>query len=133
MRKQLGGAVAVGAVLVAFFGVYGFVQKGERGGVSSGELSTHAREVEIVLTPEGYMPREITIKKGTKVTFTNTTGKPHWPASNLHPTHNIYSEFDPREPVPHDESWAFVFERVGRHNFHDHIRAYYVGTIYVVE
>lgn len=90
-------------------------------------------DVVVILTPDGYEPAEFTIPVNTTVTFKSTTGKPHWPASNLHPTHDIYSEFDPKRPLEPDEAWSFTFDQVGRWNFHDHIRAYYTGTVYVSE
>jgi len=87
----------------------------------------------IILTERGYEPREVTIVRGGTVTFSTELEKPHWPASNLHPTHEIYSEFDPKRPLESNEEWSFSFTKVGAHNFHDHIRAYFTGTIYVVE
>ena len=88
--------------------------------------------VSIVLTETGYEPQNITIEQGTTVSFTTTTGRQHWPASNLHPTHDEYSEFDPMEPVPANESWSFTFEKVGDWTYHDHLRAYFTGEITVV-
>jgi plastocyanin len=106
----------------------------------SQETSTSARRnaapaseiVSIVLTETGYEPQNITIEQGTTISFTTTTGRPHWPASNLHPTHDEYSEFDPMEPVPADESWSFTFDKAGDWTFHDHLRAYFTGEIVVV-
>lgn len=89
--------------------------------------------VSVVLTDSGFEPRELTIEKGTEVVFSTTAGRPYWPASNLHPTHEIYSAFDPQRALAPEETWSFVFERVGTWNMHDHIRAYYTGTIHVVE
>lgn len=87
----------------------------------------------ITLTPEGFSPAEITIKRGETVTFRTTTGKRFWPASNLHPSHAIYSDFDPKEPVAPDASWNFTFDRVGEWRFHDHLAPYFTGTITVTE
>ncbi len=86
----------------------------------------------VTLTPDGYEPADFTIAVGTAVTFKSATGKPHWPASNLHPSHEIYSEFDPLQPVDPDKSWTFIFTKEGSWNFHDHMRAYYTGTVHVV-
>ena len=87
----------------------------------------------IVLTESGYEPPEVTLFLNGEVTFANETGKPHWPASNLHPTHDIYPEFDPLRPLDPGEEWSFTFDRVGTHNYHDHIRSYFRGVIHVVE
>jgi plastocyanin len=53
----------------------------------------------ITLTELGFVPAEITINKGDTVLFKTTQTADFWPASDLHPTHGIYSEFDPQNPV----------------------------------
>lgn len=90
-------------------------------------------EYEVILTEEGYVPNELTIKKGDTIVFSNTTGRPFWPASNLHPSHRDYPEFDPREPILADETWSFTFGNVGTWRFHDHLAPYFTGVIIVEE
>jgi plastocyanin len=85
----------------------------------------------IIRTTEGYEPNELTIAKGDTVQFINQSGDFHWPASDLHPTHGIYPEFDPRRPVAADEAWSFRFTQVGEWKFHDHLHANEIGTITV--
>lgn len=90
-------------------------------------------EVSVVLTREGFKPNEITIKKGTTVVFSTDIDRPFWPASDLHPTHEVYSDFDPKRKLEPDETWSFKFDRVGEWNMHDHLRSYFNGSIRVVE
>jgi plastocyanin len=87
----------------------------------------------ITLTPDGFVPAEITITKGQTVTWTTTTGKAFWPASNPHPSHTNYSGFDPERPVAADGSWNFTFDTVGTWGYHDHLAPYFTGTIHVTE
>jgi len=87
----------------------------------------------ITLTEDGFTPRELTISKGTLVAFVSKTGKLFWPASNLHPSHGMYSEFDPKLPVQSDEVWSFTFDQVGEWKYHDHLAPYYVGVITVTK
>jgi len=62
----------------------------------------------VTLRDAGFHPEEITIRKDDTITFTSQTGKePFWPASDIHPTHGIYPEFDPKKSVPAGESWSF--------------------------
>lgn len=89
--------------------------------------------VVVTLTKEGYVPDTISIKSGDTVTFKNTTGNLHWPASNLHPSHRIYSEFDPQEPISPTDTWSFTFTKVGEWKFHDHLSPYFTGVITVTE
>jgi plastocyanin len=82
-------------------------------------------------TPTGYEPNEVTITQGDTVSFTNESSEFHWPASDVHPTHTIYSDFDPREPVAPGETWSFTFTESGTWQFHDHLRANRRGVITV--
>lgn len=87
----------------------------------------------VTLTKDGYVPDRVTIKKGDTITFKTTNGKLFWPASNLHPSHALYPEFDPKAPIQADESWSFTFMVPGTHPFHDHLAPYYTGVITVTE
>ncbi len=87
----------------------------------------------ITLTKDGFVPSEITIKVGETIAFTTTTGNLFWPASNLHPSHLIYSEFDPLQPVQPDATWSFTFTKAGAWEFHDHLAPYFTGVITVTE
>lgn len=87
----------------------------------------------VVLTKEGFSPSSITIKQGDTVIFTTTTEQDFWPASDLHPTHGIYPEFDPREPIESDSSWSFRFTDVGDWRFHNHLNSLQMGTIKVLK
>ena len=89
--------------------------------------------VYVTRTGEGYVPREITINKGDVVIWQNESGQFHWPASDIHPTHSIYSDFDPRRPVADDEEWSFQFLKAGTWKYHDHLRANLTGMITVTE
>jgi hypothetical protein len=85
------------------------------------------------LTTEGFVPAELHVLRGGKVVFINQSDHPFWPASNLHPDHSIYAEFDPREPIEVGGEWSFVFEKPGIWGFHDHVRSYYTGIVHVSE
>lgn len=87
----------------------------------------------MVMNKDGYQPKEIKIKLCTKVTFKNASTEPLWPASDIHPTHGIYPEFDPREPVEAAAEWSFVFDKVGRWKYHDHLNPTIRGVIEVSE
>lgn len=85
----------------------------------------------ITLTKDGFTPQEIRIKQGQSIKFITTTNEPFWPASDLHPTHELYPAFDPKEPIPADKSYVFRFTKLGRWKFHDHLAPFFTGTISV--
>lgn len=87
----------------------------------------------ITLTENGYTPEELTITRGTTVTFISSRGEQHWPASDEHPIHTAYPEFDAKQPIAASEEWSFTFNEVGTWHFHDHLRSYFHGTIHVTE
>lgn len=94
--------------------------------------SVHKSPTHSVLLEEtGFTPQQISIKKGDSIEFKTNRGKPFWPASDLHPTHGIYPEFDPQEPIDMDKSWTFTFNKTGSWHFHDHLNPFYRGTITV--
>lgn len=78
-----------------------------------------------------FSPSFLSIKRCTKVTFINNDTIPHWPASDIHPTHGIYPEFDPKKPIQPGKKWYFVFEKKGTWNFHDHLHPTTYGMIEV--
>lgn len=80
-----------------------------------------SKETVITMNDSAYTPDKVTVKKGDTVKFVNAAGEDRWPASNIHPTHQIYSEFDPKRPVGPGQSWPFTFDKVGVWRCHDHL------------
>jgi hypothetical protein len=78
-----------------------------------------------------FTPKDLTIDLGETVTFTNRSGEAFWPASNLHPSHLIWSDFDPKKPIAPGDSWSFTFTKPGIWGYHDHVKPTIVGTIRV--
>lgn len=79
----------------------------------------------------GFNPVNLIIPVGTTVVFENSGQNDHWPASNIHPTHDIYPEFDPKKPIASKESWEFTFNQTGDWLFHDHLDPALTGSIKV--
>ncbi len=87
----------------------------------------------IRISKDGFEPKELTVIEGDEVLFINNDDVAHWPASNFHPTHTLYSEFDPLKGIPPGESWKFKFEKVGAWRMHDHLSPHLTGTIVVLK
>lgn len=98
---------------------------------TDGPRRTHIVE----LRAEGFSPAELTVEEGDTVEFINRSSptKFFWPASDFHPTHGIYPEFDPREPIPQNRTWKFTFTRASSWGYHDHVAPYFTGRITVRE
>lgn len=80
----------------------------------------------------GFSPNYIKVHAGESVTFRNERDEPFWPASNLHPTHEIYPEFDPKRQLGKDETWSFTINKAGIWSYHDHLHPNYTGTVEVL-
>jgi hypothetical protein len=86
----------------------------------------------IGMTDAGFSPGQLEILAGDTVIFENTGETDHWPASNVHPTHELYLDFDVRKPVPPGGAWSFIFFRPGIWGFHDHLNPQNTGQIVVL-
>ena len=83
----------------------------------------------------GFEPKEITVKQGTKVQFVNNTQIPMYVATDPHPDHTDYPEFEmgvamQRHPQP-GEDFSFTFEKTGNWSFHNHAIPEHMGTVRV--
>jgi plastocyanin len=90
-------------------------------------------EVQVKMGEDQYTPSDIKIRAGTKVTFINNTDTLRWPASDLHPSHGLYPEFDPKGPIKQGEEWSFTFNDVGEWGYHDHLAPYITGIVEVID
>jgi len=138
MKSLLGVGIVVLMLLVG--GVWFFFRQEAQQSVDELNSQVPASLVEgqehiVTLTEDGYIPEEITIKKGDTVTWKSDTGGLFWPASNLHPSHRDYpgGVFDPKQPIEPESSWNFTFGEVGDWKYHDHLAPYYTGVVHVNE
>ncbi len=89
------------------------------------------RTVIVKMTADGFLPDIINVSLGDRVVFVNEDSSQHWPASDPHPSHTIYPEFDPGGQIAPDESWSIQILRMGVWRFHDHINPDSRGILYV--
>ncbi|HEY4499516.1 MAG TPA: Kazal-type serine protease inhibitor domain-containing protein [Candidatus Paceibacterota bacterium] len=90
--------------------------------------------VSVIITENGqFDPAEIKVRKGGKVTWVNKGKLFVWPASNDHPSHQMYSGFDAFKGIGNGESYSFMFEKIGTWPYHDHLNPSVSGKIIVVE
>lgn len=102
-------------------------------------LEEESEDYTIEITSIGFNPKSLSIDAGDRVTFVNKDSKPHWPASDVHPTHTVYpesggcigSKFDACKGLGEGESYSFRFNEKGSWDYHDHLRPSSGGTISV--
>lgn len=88
----------------------------------------------VTYTQEGFEPNEITIQKGDTVTFVNNSDTPLWVASDPHPEHTDYPEFDVARSkggqMPKiGENFSFTFSRLGTWAYHNHTASSDTGKV----
>lgn len=100
-------------------------------GSGSGTSSTVPKTYNISYTNSCYSPANVTIKKGDTVKFTNNSNKKMEPASNDHPSHELYPEFDANDGISPGGTYSFTFTNTGSWGYHDHLKPSCGGTITV--
>ena len=93
----------------------------------------------VEITLEGFNPSTLMIRSGETVTWVNKESLPSWPASAVHPSHNVYpesdgcigSKFDACRGLKQGESYSFTFNQKGTWKYHDHLSSGNTGTIIV--
>jgi plastocyanin len=88
-------------------------------------------EPEVRMEAQSFEPAVLTVEVGETVTFVNEGDEDKWPASNDHPTHELYPGFDARRAILPGDSWSFTFERPGRWGYHDHLSPEIEGEVVV--
>ncbi len=101
---------------------------------SSKSSSSSRRTVQtfiLTYTDNGFQPSFIAVRSGDIVKFRNQSTVGMWVASNPHPTHSDYSEFDQRRSVNANAEYSFTFTKVGVWGFHNHEKSNHQAVISV--
>jgi plastocyanin len=99
--------------------------------LTSLEVKIAADAETVIYGPDGFSPPRLDIATGQQVRFVNESDLEFWPASNIHPTHQIYPELDAKAAIPPGQSWVFTFDRSGFWRYHNHLSANESGLIVV--
>lgn len=79
-----------------------------------------------------FTPHTVNIKKGETVTFINNSTGAMSVATDPHPTHTIYPEFDQyKTAMRGQKEFTFTFDKVGSWKFHNHLNANATGIVTV--
>ncbi|MDO8633471.1 MAG: hypothetical protein Q7K38_02930 [Candidatus Wildermuthbacteria bacterium] len=152
MNKSTTYLVIGAVVLAAVAGVVVFQQRQgteqqlasqseQQGGEEEPGLSVNS----VMYTNSGYASQAYSVKAGDTVTWINQSTNPMWPATAVHPTHEVYpgsgiakcqtteaaTIFDACKPIAPGEEWSFSFTEKGSWGYHDHLSPNHRGTITV--
>lgn len=85
---------------------------------------------QVTLTQSGFSPKDITVSAGTKVVWTNNSGKAATVNSDDHPTHKKFPFLNLGE-FGDGESLDVVFDTPGVYTYHNHYNASETGSVTV--
>lgn len=91
---------------------------------------TVLKTVQISLTPTGFVPKEITVDKNTKVVWTNKSTKIATVDSNPHPFHTNNPELN-LGSFDVGRKLEYIFINPGRYGYHNHFLHEEEGVIIV--
>lgn len=134
MKKNKILIVIVIAIVIAVGGVFAAVMLSQT--TTNPRQATPvirpSKEAQVAITNNGFEPATLTVKKGTKVTWTNNGQTAHQIASNPHPSHDelkkLYSDV-----LNEKQSYGFSFSKAGKFNYHDELNPVVNGQIIVKE
>ncbi len=89
------------------------------------------KTVTVTYTDTGFSPASLEINKGDSVKFVNQSSKKMWVASNPHPTHTDYPEFDEKSAAGSGGAYQFTFMKIGQWGYHNHFSPRDGGTVVV--
>lgn len=95
----------------------------------TGQVKEKAASVEY--TPNGFVPKSITVKVGTTVTWTNKDTDDVWVASAPHPQHTDLPGFDALKGYKTGESYSYTFTKAGNWKYHNHLDPKNFGAVVV--
>ncbi len=107
-------------------------------------VNTAPMSATVTYNGTSFSPKDVTVKRGGKVTWTNSGSGNMWVASASHPTHAVYAGTTRQEHCPDaagtafdqcagGQSYTFTFTKAGKWNYHDHINPSAFGSVTVVE
>ena len=86
--------------------------------------------VTVALKDSGFVPKDITVKAGTRVVWINKNRKAATVDSNDHPTHRLYPFLNLGE-LSDGSLVQVVFDKAGTYGYHNHYNASETGTVTV--
>lgn len=92
---------------------------------------TVPKKYEVTYTADGFAPAVLNIAVGDIVTFTNKSDKSFRPASNPHPIHTDYPEFDAKTEIASGKTYEFTFTKSGEWGYHNHLNPKMMGVVVV--
>lgn len=97
---------------------------------SNEEKTISAEQATVTLSQSGFEPATVTVKAGTRVIWTNSSGKLATVDSAGHPAHLAYPPLNLGE-FSDGSQVSVVFDKTGTYKYHNHLSPSQTGTVVV--
>ncbi len=104
----------------------------DKGGIPS-KVDNAMEKTTVSYGDSGFLPKEITVKVGTNVSFLNQSSRGMWVASAVHPTHQLLPGFDELTSVARGGLYEYTFVKIGTWKYHNHVNPSDTGSVVVTE
>ncbi|OGH11703.1 MAG: hypothetical protein A3B38_03370 [Candidatus Levybacteria bacterium RIFCSPLOWO2_01_FULL_36_13] len=97
---------------------------------AAAESANESKEAAVSVTANGFEPATLTVRVGTNVVWTNSSGDAANVSSDNHPTH-LRFPFLNLGTFENGQTVSVVFEKIGTYTYHNHLRPEQTGTVTV--
>lgn len=94
------------------------------------QASKAPRVAEVRITQAGFEPSTLTVKRGTKVVWTNTDDALHQVAANPYPTGKDLPSLK-SEILNNAQTYSYIADKTGSFGYHDQIKPTINGTLVI--
>lgn len=98
---------------------------------SEGDMGPDILVTQVNFDGSSFLPASVNIKVGDIVVFKNNSQEDFWPASNPHPVHTDYPEFDAKQSIAPGGKYQFKFTKIGNWGYHNHLNSSIGGVVNV--
>jgi len=89
---------------------------------------------QVSITKNGFVPATIKVRVNQGIIWTNNDTAQHQVSSDPYPTDNGLADFNQAQPMTQNQSWDFIFNKVGTFSYHDNLNPYSIkGTVIVTK
>lgn len=97
---------------------------------TASESGMMMKETVVSITSNGFDPKIVSLKAGTKVTWKNMSGETVSIKSAVHPTHLLYPPLN-LGIVADGASLSLMFPKAGSYKYHNHLKPSQTGMVMV--
>lgn len=134
-HKEIAGRIFLGIIILTILAIIIIPKPQEKKPIHRYPTTTPQVRVtthKVILTPKGFEPDVIKIKKGEVVIWTNNSGREASVNSADHPTHKLFPALN-RGLFPDGLSVQARISRIGELRYHNHLKPEQTGKIIVIE